>query len=103
MSQIIARLMERNAIHIDTELSVKMGKELHRVLVLSPVYNTVNPKLACASVVDGQRVLVNMADIRLVDGMTVERIAKLYNVNLDGTAKPIPSKRGRKPKNVSKA
>ena len=46
----------------------------------------------------GNRCAVWSSEVVAIDGMAVERYADVYNINLDGSARSIGKKRGRKPK-----
>lgn len=50
------------------------------------------------STVDGKPFILRSEDVKLIDQMLPEKIAKVYGFNPDGTKKKQGKKRGRKPK-----
>jgi hypothetical protein len=45
--------------------------------------------------------LVKIDDIEEIDGMSPQRLGKVFNINDDGTPRNTGKKRGRKPKNYA--
>ena len=43
---------------------------------------------------------IGYSDINTIGGMTIDRLSKAYDLNLDGTKRDVGLKPGRKPKNV---
>lgn len=46
----------------------------------------------------GEKYIMKWDNLQQIDGMDVERFAKVYNIKPDGSAKTVGKKRGRKPK-----
>lgn len=46
----------------------------------------------------GEKYLMEWNDLEFIDGMDIERFAKVYNIKADGSVKKPGKKRGRKPK-----
>ena len=92
---VIAGLIEKKAIHENTELQIKVKRESHKVLVKTITHDPI--VLFCASIIDGSTINVGPKDIERIDGMVIDRIAGLYYINLDGS-KGTPRKRTKKTK-----
>ncbi|MCS7316771.1 MAG: hypothetical protein NZZ41_00410 [Candidatus Dojkabacteria bacterium] len=55
-------------------------------------------KILGLCVKDNKQYYINSTDIKKIDGMELEKIAKVYGLNIDGTPMTQKRKRGRKPK-----
>ena len=96
MTLLIKNLTIKNAIGRDTELEFNSHRGLVKEIVNS---ETTDIAFVCTCTVDGSTVLVSANDISKVDGMSLERVAKIFNINPDGTIKDVGKKRGRRAKN----
>ena len=100
---LVKSLMLRNVIKEKTQFEVSYIK---RSLNGNFVNVTDNVSLneikkeyfSCYSVKSGVNINVNSDQILKIDGMSADRLAVLFNLNMDGTEKPKGKKRGRKPK-----
>ena len=94
-------LTERNIIKVG---SVIKGRSLRKglggmpqmVLKIGSVRQVCVGALVCKDNLNTY--VMQMEDIEEIDGMDPKRLASVYNIKADGTAKPVGKKRGRKRK-----
>jgi hypothetical protein len=95
MKDLITSLIVKKAIIQDSEIEVKSDAGTKKLFIKQINRTFFN----CIDIKDGKPLNCDFRNIVKIDGMRLDRIAKLYNVNLDGSFIPKGKKRGRKAKN----
>lgn len=107
MNHLIRSLLERNAINETTIITASYKNKDNNGRIrqykdnfyLENLVETQGDWILHVKKVIGQDGLqVRAQDILALDGMTLERYVDVYDINLDGSAKKMGKKRGRKPK-----
>lgn len=95
MNLLIKNLTIKNAISRNTELEIKT----HRGFVKEIVFEQDEIAFVCTCIIDGSTIHIAADEILKVDGMTLDRIGRIFNINPDGSIKDVGKKRGRRAKN----
>lgn len=111
MNRTLAKaLIEKGVIRAASEVDAKyqglhLGgintSELVGTFILKRAYESEKKGIYfdVASIIDGKPYRIMVEDIVKIDGMDMERVAAIYNLDIEGNPQRAAKRRGRRPKN----
>jgi hypothetical protein len=103
MHNIVESLIKKNALSTNTIVTAKyLVKGQLGCYFKTDDFKIIgiknNQEIVVKNLIDDRTINITFQNIQYIDGMDIKRYVQVYDLNLDGSDKPLGKKRGRKAK-----